>query len=723
MSLGEVLSGIVGLDGVFRRLGLGGIDACGVRGVAGPVLVGARVFIGRTQAQARTVVNGVAGAGVRSVTVVGPGGARRLRLGPEGSFITVYAGYVEDVRPRVVVVDRDGHSDTIDLARSDAFQAADPAGGAPWDVTGGADFSPGAAADEECTQLQRQSSPPEPGVSAPTSRLRGLGLFGAQAPEVCGRLALHPVFVAMQRFVPNEGHVFWNDSPARTIVYGAAAPRVASLTLSISGRTPTPVTIDRADGAFGMVLDGRQRPSALVLTAHLLNGTTLTFRHSADLFTQGGQPTTEPPAPPYRSPAPLRPLPEPRFARPIASTVREQLHSRDPAGGPEWALKSWQSPSTRFGGGRPSGRLESVEAGVLSGGRLMQPTLTGKPAPLEAGQQFCSPQQDAPFIYGHDYLSDPITYAPTPDRVVITGFVPRDAIRASLIGAGFAEPVALDGNRAFLSVLPGRFWDTSIRISAVLADGRTVTSRYGTNAPSDLGGLNVGAFATAPDPDGGPPWGFRAGNHSEIDGQVLDNRFISMLPSALDGEFQLGPDSSQGGTALATRPSPLALFTDNVNLSALSSAAITPAEIERRTLPGRTLIAGLAAPDVVSVTLTTPRDIRTLQPTGRHHAFIAVYDGFFYNSPVTATALLRDGRTITKAVAGADYPSPGEFQATISPQKFLAQLNQAHDRLTSISRLPARYRRQEALSYKQQIKAVTARIAYARSHSGLLPPD
>lgn len=360
-AVGQVVHGqfgIVGLDGVFRRLGLGGIDACVGRGVAGPVLVGARVFVGLAQSQARTVVNGVAGAAVRSVTVFGPGGARRLRLGPDGSFITVYAGYVEAVRPRVVVVEHDGRSDTIDLAHSDTLRAADPAGGAPWDVTGGADFSPGARADEECTQVQRQGTPPEPGVSsAPTSR-PGLRLFGPQTPQVCGRLGIDPVFVAMQWFVPNDSRAFWNNSPARTIVYGAVAPRVGSLTLATGAGSPESVGIDRTNGAFGVVLDGHQIPNAMVLTA----------------------------------------------------------------------------------------------------------------------QQSCNPQQDAPLIYAQDYLSDPITYAPTPNRVVITGFVPRAALRATLIGAGAPRPVALDDNGAFLAVLPGRFWNTSARISAVLAGGRIVTS-------------------------------------------------------------------------------------------------------------------------------------------------------------------------------------------------------------------------------------------------------
>ena len=72
-AVGQVLGsqfGIVGLDHVFRALPLGGVDACGVAAPEGPLLAGARVFVGADPSQARTVINGVAGPDVRSVTVV-----------------------------------------------------------------------------------------------------------------------------------------------------------------------------------------------------------------------------------------------------------------------------------------------------------------------------------------------------------------------------------------------------------------------------------------------------------------------------------------------------------------------------------------------------------------------------------------------------------------------------------------------------------------------------
>ncbi len=196
-AVGQVLGGqfgIVGLDHVFRALPLGGVDACGVDAPDGPVLAGARVFVGSSSQGARTVVNGVAGPGARSVTVYGPGGARALRLGPQGSFITVYPGYVEEVRPRVVVVTRDGATHTIAFANSSAFEVADPDGGSPWEISGEADLGPGAYPDESCAQASQELGRANP------SR------FGSpMTPQVCGRLGAHPLFVLMRRFVPESG--------------------------------------------------------------------------------------------------------------------------------------------------------------------------------------------------------------------------------------------------------------------------------------------------------------------------------------------------------------------------------------------------------------------------------------------------------------------------------------------------------------------------------------
>ncbi|MGO9789635.1 MAG: hypothetical protein ACLP8S_09030, partial [Solirubrobacteraceae bacterium] len=640
-AVGQVVDGrfgIVGLDGVFRVLGLGGVDACGVPGVAGPVLAGARVFVGRSEAQARTVVNGVAGPEARSVTVYGPGGARRLRLGPGKSFITVYSGYVEDVRPRIEVLERNGRKDTIALASSYTLQTADPQGGPPWDVIGGADLTPGAYPDEQCTQLQQESAPLEPGVAQrPFSPGGEPPLIGPSTPQLCGRLGTAPLFVVIRRFDPGEqqnGQWYWWNNPPRTVVYGAASPRVASLTLKIGSATTRPLLIDRSDGAFAAVLDGHTDPRSLTLTAHLSDGTTVSYTRSTNLLKPDGKAVNEPSVPAYRSPTPVKPISPLRFVVPIADTVRVQLRAADPAGGPEWGLESWQglpNPSALRHTSNASAvpkRFYCEEAGVIIAGKLVQQSADGQPTAVTDHEQDCDGMPSKLLVSAQEYVNDPDSYAPVPTRVVLTGFLPPGATDPLLLGDGSPKPLALDANGAFLAVLPGRFWDTNLHVSATLPDGKTALSGnylQGTAAP----------LATAPDPDGGAPWGFRAGpNHFEMDGQVLDNRLVSIQPN---GNVQPGPDElSQFGTGRLPAPSPLELF-PQPSLSQVS-VTLTQPEIERRTLPGSTLIAGLAAPAVVTVTITTPRDVRTLRPSGPQHAFIAVYDGYFYNSIVTVTA-------------------------------------------------------------------------------------
>ena len=254
-AVGQVLDGqfgIVGLDRVFRALPLGGVDACGVQSPNGPLLAGARVFLGDGTTEARTVVNGLAGAGARSVTAYGPEGARKLPLGPDGSFLAVYRGYVEDVRPRIVVVTANGHSHTIAFASSTAFEVADPDGGTPWEISGNPALSPGAYPDENCAQVSQELGRATPGREG-----------ASLTPVVCGRLGQKPLFVLMRRFVPGSGEGTgypWGNKSARTLVYGAVARRVASLTLNGAG-APRAVPIDAHDGVFVAVLDGHVDPT------------------------------------------------------------------------------------------------------------------------------------------------------------------------------------------------------------------------------------------------------------------------------------------------------------------------------------------------------------------------------------------------------------------------------------------------------------------------------
>ncbi|HEV3034232.1 MAG TPA: hypothetical protein VGX72_05530 [Solirubrobacteraceae bacterium] len=754
-AVGQVLGGqfgIVGLDHVFRALPLGGVDACGVDAPDGPVLAGARVFVGSSTQAARTIVNGVAGAGARSVTVYGPEGARALRLGPRGSFIAVYSGYVEEVRPRVVVVTRDGRSHSIAFAQSSAFEVADPDGGSPWEISGGADLGPGAYPDENCAQASQELGRANP------SRF-GLPM----TPGVCGRLGAHPLFVLMRRFVPEPGeHVGtpWGNNPARTLVYGAAARRVLSLTLAGAG-APRRLAIDPHGGVFLAVLDGHVDPRSLTLTARLRDGASVTYRRSTNLLeppltpvegpaSTTSRPLREPPVPAYRNPFPARQAQPQPSDIPLAGTVRETLHAKDPAGGSEWALRSWQglrNPRADFGPGYRPARFICVQVGAVEGHRLVEPRPGAAALPLSVGEEpadgvgGCNAPSDltrfGPMGEAMSYVADPYAYTPRPLRTVVYGTLRLDATHPLLLGAGAPRSLALDANHAFFAVLPGRYWDTPLRISAVIG-GRTVLGR----ALQSIPGPPSTPQARAPDPNGGAPWGFAAGpDGSSAFGQIVAGRLATI--DARTGAVHYGANGWNGGGIPAARGKPPPVRFEShggpeESLLDRRATALPRPELERRTLPGRTIITGVADADVISVTLATPRDVRTLRPSGPEHVFIVVYDGQFFRGAIIATVALRDGRTVTEAVNNPD--SPGPPAAEPPPPSLAKQLQRDRVTLAGMRSLLARAahanpRKREKLldgaplsqivhglrDIEAIVVADASRMAYIAAHPGVLP--
>ena len=725
-AVGQVLSGqfgIVGLDHVFRVLPLGGVDVCGFDSAGGPVLAGARVFSGSSSMEARTVVNGVAGAGTRSVTAYGPEGARELRLGPDGSFLAVYRGYVEDVRPRVVIVSRRGTTRTVSFAQSSALEVPDPQGGAPWQVSGGAQIEQGAYLDENCVQASRVLDHSDP-------------FFGntAHAPKICGRLAANPVFVMMRRFVPGEGESSgfpWGNNPARTLIYGAAAPRVNSLSLAGAGPERT-LQIDPHGGVFMAVLDGHVDPRSLTLTAHLKDGSTVTYTRSANVLNwRTNRPLVEPPVPAYREPVPAAQITPPSEGTPIAATLKETVRASDPAGGPPWVLRSWRS-IYRASGSTSSGHgvlQYCFQFGVIDKGSLVLPRTGAAPVPLnppghpssESDEERCNSAQvltrNATHFSVESYLADPYAYSPKVVRTLVSGQAPIGSTHALLIGAGAPRALTVDANDAFLIVLPGRYWASRLHLAYTL-DGRT----YGLPARSGMSqrGPGLQPEARAPDPDGGAPWGFaERGSSFNGFGRIVEGRIVDIEEAR--GTVTDGPGFFEEGDGLQLGRTLQVQFheqrvEENEGIAG-HVAPLTRAEIERRTLPGRTVITGIALPDVVSVTLTTPSDVRTLRPSGRHHVIIAVYPGVFYQANPTATILLRDGQTITEPVLGFASHSV----RTSTPRQQLQDVYRSEAAIQHDPKLTETQKTRLSAGLPAQAQLITRRIAYEQAHPGLLP--
>jgi hypothetical protein len=723
--------GILGLDHVFRALPLGSVDSCGIDSGDGPVLVGAKSFVGYTPSEARTVVSGIVGSGARSVTVYTTGTRRRLKLGPQGSFITVYAGEAEEVRPRVVIVTRDGRAHTIALEQSEAFEVPDPEDGTAWAASTEADLQSNAFLDEDCVQVTRQPSQSE------SSRFE-LPL----TPEICGRLSTSPLFVQMRRFVPGEdgGPFPWGNSPSRTIVYGIATPRVESLELTGAGAARA-LTIDRRGGAFMAVLSGHVDPRSLTLTAKLSDGVSMSYQHPTGLLAyESNTPIGAQAVPAYRSPAAVKATLPPALEFPIASTVTETLRAADPSGGPEWVLRSWQGEANKSVSGIGDARFWCAQLGVLWHGKLVEPSATpsAHSHPLTAEGGRCNQAKDLIrmryMLALESFLDDPYEYTPHPARTVLSGMLPPGASDPVLLGVGPARALPVDTNNAFLVVLPGRYWNARPRISYVL-NGRRVGKVPGGRGPLryQQGTETPTPQVRAPDPDGAAPWGFAATRNCRTAvGRIVAGRLAHI--DLWDGVLEAGSAFSGSSSSCATHPEafePAAELREPVEFNEQQvgtaedplqheRAALDQPEIEWRTLPGRTIVTGVARPDVASVTLSTPSDVRTLRPAGPLHAILAVYDGYFLRGNLTATVQLRDGRVQNEQILG--YSGGGYEPEPLTVRLREGRETLAHLRSAAHSR-GGSHERTYLAPMQAQVQEIERRLAYERAHPGLLPAE
>jgi hypothetical protein len=242
--------------------------------------------------------------------------------------------------------------------------------------------------------------------------------------------------------------------------------------------------------------------------------------------------------------------------------------------------------------------------------------------------------------------------------------------------------------------------------------------------------------ARAPDPDGGAPWGYAEGaNGASAHGRIIDGRLAGL--SEREGAIRNGPMGWGGGEPCVDRRRSRACpYADHhppaVHFEVQSGSgegpfesaapALTPPQIERRTLEGHTIVTARAQPDVVSVTLATPSDVRTLRPGGPQHVFIVVYDGQFFRGAITATILLRDGRTVTQQVqngatsVGSAPPEPSLAAALRRDKRELALAGSRQHNPSAVQR--------RGLTFLQEnTRLIEQRIAYEKAHPGVLPEN
>jgi hypothetical protein len=275
--------GLIGLDRRFRALPTAVADSCGQAQRDTVSLIGARVFTGRSAADRRTVVSGVAGPTLRSVAATVGGHPVRVTAAPGGVFAIALRGYPEDLQIELSLAYADGHRERYSFG-SDPSVVPDPSGGPSWRVEAlGFGLRPGQRGPvPTCVNFQPARSFLNPPLS----------------PTVCGVLTAgrrpHGFFFAIRRiyntrhFARNICQGSWKGFDARTAVYGIAGSDVSSVEVLGPGAKQTSVRIS-VSRAFLALFPPSVRPDELAVRIRRVDGSSLIRHGSANLVRPPGQ--------------------------------------------------------------------------------------------------------------------------------------------------------------------------------------------------------------------------------------------------------------------------------------------------------------------------------------------------------------------------------------------------------------------------------------------------
>lgn len=252
----EGVFGLVGLDGVFRRLPGELSDACG----QGGTLTGARVMAADELKDVRSIVYGVAGDELTAATLLTASGDKRLRVGAGGTYVAALRGYPEDQAVAVRLRFKDGRTERHALG-SARPTIPDPAGAQAWAVDA---FKMGTR--YRCAYVHQARLGGQERLKSPTACL---GLRKSRRTWVADAHVLRPG----DKGVPGLDRWTWLDAPPRTVVWGVSRRNkdLRAVTLLGAG-APRRLAIS-PPGAFAAVLPETVQPDALSLEVTLADGT------------------------------------------------------------------------------------------------------------------------------------------------------------------------------------------------------------------------------------------------------------------------------------------------------------------------------------------------------------------------------------------------------------------------------------------------------------------
>lgn len=363
--------------------------------------------------------------------------------------------------------------------------------------------------------------------------------------------------------------------------------------------------------------------------------------------------------PPKRAPRP----PAVRVATPTPQPTPEPLKARDvklarqvpdPEGGAPWVVRTFTaSIGAKTFTCWELGRVQGDRVGWIDGHGAFtahEPGIYALPMPCATPEQLDRAKVK---ILRVTLVSYSPGRAPQPARTITWGPAAPDV---TALAPADQPRIEIPADRLVLQVQAGEA--PGLRKGTIeLSDGTSKAFDYSGDAPPRAGAESPvegtqRVAATAPDPAGGEPWGIvvqrgdKGGLCFDIPDRIVGTQ-VGFIDRRLDLFYSVAGFRVACGRLVPTRKDPLQMDT---LISGGGPQGEDRGRIERRVLEGRIVYWGRVHPDVVSVTIKTPRDVRTLIPSKDFHMIVAVYDGLFPGGKATATAHVRNGKEVTRAL-------------------------------------------------------------------------
>jgi hypothetical protein len=347
----------------------------------------------------------------------------------------------------------------------------------------------------------------------------------------------------------------------------------------------------------------------------------------------------------------------------------------DPAGGPDWAIRAY-SGTYIFPASQPRDRIgrellgvkDCVELGRIHDGAFGwldgAGTFRAIPAGRQGGPQIChahgSTDRSNDSAAWTTWVSHPDFGEPQPLATLVWGTAPAP-IKAITISPRRLGPPDLHRSadrRAFIAFLPAQgamAHDTRVYATDDQGHQHRVMHTFLFRRTLSQGRLG----ARAPDPDGGAPWGLAvsrgphgtwcSGNVGRVVGNGVgqinprqdvfgDQTSFTFYCPTLTGRFKMSHN----------RPLQYELTSGATVDDTGAGATRNHGRIALRTDPGATVFGGIALPGVVSITVVTPTQTRTIRPTGPWHAFVIAFPGSFPSGRIQFVSHFADGTTATQ---------------------------------------------------------------------------